>query len=337
MDGRLAGGRRPLEQEGAARPAGDGRLDRGRRPTCWSGVRAASAGRTGTRRSGREASAWRSSTSVRSSIRWRRARPATALPPCRAGQVGRRQRRRRVRGQLGQEGQLARAEPRGRQGLSGRRGPRRGEPRVREGRGSTDARACRGRLQDPCEVDRAGRRRLAEGGDPAPPAPGPIGASRSTATPAGPASTRAAMHGRRQVRAGRRQAAGRDRRHQAQPLQQAGRQHRPQHDRRRREVVLGQPCREPQAEGRQQRSVGADAREQRLGRHRRLGSRSQDDAQGLPAAELDDDRLARLEAGQGRRHGVRVGPVPRGRRFDRDLHERAARRSPFTPRCDGPR
>ena len=129
------------------------------------------------------------------------------------------------------------------------------------------------------------------------------------------------QHVRRQARSRRRQAVDRDGRDQGQTLEEARREHRPQHDRRRGKVVLREPRREAQAERRQQRPVGTDPREQRLGRHGRLGGRSQHDAKGLPAAELDDDGLPRLEAGQGRRDRVRVGPIPRGRRFDRDLHE----------------
>jgi hypothetical protein len=131
-----------------------------------------------------------------------------------------------------------------------------------------------------------------------------------------------------------------------QPLEQARRQHRPEDERRRREVVIGDPARELQRQRRQERPVGPDARRDRLGGDA-LGRRgvAEHDRDRLAPPELDQDRLARLEIGQLRRHDVGVaadpaaargvdrnGDVTRSRR--RDVEHRVHRRRP-TPGRDG--
>ena len=93
-------------------------------------------------------------------------------------------------------------------------------------------------------------------------------------------------------------------------LEQARREHRPDDERRRGEVVIRDPDGEPEGQRRQQRPVGPNPRGDRLRLDpiRALGF-AQDDAQRLPPAELDEDRLARRQVGELRRHEVRVGPA----------------------------
>ena len=85
--------------------------------------------------------------------------------------------------------------------------------------------------------------------------------------------------------------------------------------------MLGDPAREPQRERRQQRPVGPDAVDDRLGRHVREPGRLRDhDPERLPPAELDEHGLTELEIGQGGGHQVGVGPVPSpSGGIDRDL------------------
>ena len=120
---------------------------------------------------------------------------------------------------------------------------------------------------------------------------------------------------------------------QLEPLEQPGRQHRPQHESRRRDVVLGDPAREPERKRWQQRPVGPDTVDDRLGRYIGEPSRLRDhDPESLPPAELDEHGLAKLEIGQGGGHEVGVGPVPSpSGGIDRDLDG-----SPAAGRLDGP-
>ncbi len=112
-------------------------------------------------------------------------------------------------------------------------------------------------------------------------------------------------------------------RHELQPLQESGRQHRPHDQRRRGEVVVRDPARQVERQRREQRTVSADAIRDRLGRDpgRGLG-RTKDHPERLPPTELDEDGLAILEVGQVRwdRVGVRTRAAGASR-VDRDLDE----------------
>ncbi len=109
-----------------------------------------------------------------------------------------------------------------------------------------------------------------------------------------------------------------------QALEHARRQHRPQDEGGRGEVVGRDPAGEAEAEGRQQRSVGPDAFDDRLGQHAGRDRRglAQHDPERLAPAEVDEDRLAELEIGKVLRDQVRVGPrTGRAGGVDRDLDE----------------
>ncbi len=69
------------------------------------------------------------------------------------------------------------------------------------------------------------------------------------------------------------------------------------------------PARQLQAEGRQERAVGADPVDDRFGFDGRDDLRlGEDDPQRLAATELDEDRLTRDQVGEPIRDGVRVRP-----------------------------
>ncbi len=112
---------------------------------------------------------------------------------------------------------------------------------------------------------------------------------------------------------------------QLEPFEHPRREHRPEHERRRDEIVAGDPPRERQRQRWQQRPVGSHARRQRL----RLdplgfGRVAQDDGQRLAAAELDDHRLTGLDIHERIRHRIRVRPHATGPRcVDRHLDEPA--------------
>ena len=111
--------------------------------------------------------------------------------------------------------------------------------------------------------------------------------------------------------------------HELEPLEQARGQHRPDDERRRREIVGRDPAREGERQRREQRPVGADPIDDRLdvgtGRGTTLG-RAEDDAEGLPPPELDQDRLAILQVREARRDDVGVRAVAAGPGgVDRDL------------------
>ena len=130
----------------------------------------------------------------------------------------------------------------------------------------------------------------------------------------------------------RRGAAGhRDRvrgplRHELQPLEQPGWQHRPDDQRRRGEVVRRDLPRQREAQGWQQRTVCPNPVEDRprLDRGRRR-SRAQHDPERLPPPELHEDGLPDLQVGQLRRHEVRVGLGAGAGRVDRDLDQPGGR------------
>ena len=74
--------------------------------------------------------------------------------------------------------------------------------------------------------------------------------------------------------------------------------------------MAGDPARQPERQERQERTVGPDPVGDRLGRDRRrqLGL-GEDDAEGLPAPELDEDRLAGDEVCQGVRDEIGERPI----------------------------
>ena len=110
---------------------------------------------------------------------------------------------------------------------------------------------------------------------------------------------------------------------QLQPLEESGRQHRPDDDGRRGEVRRREPARQLEGQGRQQRPVGADALGDRLrGNGRPLPRRSEDDSQRLAPPVFDEDRLARLDVGQPFWQVIGVGPASAAARgVDRDLDQ----------------
>ena len=147
---------------------------------------------------------------------------------------------------------------------------------------------------------------------------------------------RAALELVEQVAVGRRRgsaagAAGGPLGEELEPLEQARRQHRPDDERRRGEVVVGDPAGEREGERRQQRPVGADPAGDRLRRRSRRRRRvAEDDAERLAPPELDEDRLAGLEVGELGRHDVGVAPrAAAAGGVDRDLDDAAA--SPSRP------
>ncbi len=108
--------------------------------------------------------------------------------------------------------------------------------------------------------------------------------------------------------------------HQLESLEQPGWQHRAKDQGGRCEIPVGDPARQPEAERRQERPVGAHAIDDRLGRrYRESGRICKHDPECLPPAELDQHRLAELEVAEPVRDQVGVRPVPaRGidRHFD---------------------
>ena len=110
---------------------------------------------------------------------------------------------------------------------------------------------------------------------------------------------------------------------QLEPFEHPWREHRPEDQRRRDEVVARDPAREREGQGWQQRPVGAHPRRQRL----RLdalgfGRVAQHDGEGLAATELDDHGLAGFDVRERIRHRVRVRPhATRPGRIDRHLDE----------------
>ena len=248
--------------------------------------------------------------------------PATDEPgdrrrPVAAGQVRAGDALGRVRsGQLGQRGDLARSERPARHAIAGQQGRRRLVPGPRGADPALVARPGGRAQQRPLERDQAG-------GGQRPESP------RSPARPSGAASDRAgrgppASWSSRSRSAGVSDApapaaSGRPRRQlgdQLEPLEHPRRQHRPEDERRRRQVVRGDPARE-----RERRAAGSSGPSARTRSTIGLGVTPGDrgrlaehDAERLAASELDEDRLAGVEVGERRRHEVRVGAVARPRR-----------------------
>ena len=233
----------------------------------------------------------------RSSADGRRATPRVGWPTAVAVARGRRHRR-----------ALVGRAPRSPRGHAGRRGPPRAPPRrarqrapgalrsgeVRDGARSRIAgrqrrrgvaagrreadpalvpRARPGAAQRPLQADPAGRGHRPQAAQ----QPGPsVGAGQVADRP------RAAFELRQQVRFGRvvrharrgARTGGRRRElgDQVEPFEQARRQHRPEDEGRRREVVAGDPAREPERQERQERTVRPDPVGDRLGRDRRQSS-----------------------------------------------------------------
>jgi hypothetical protein len=110
-------------------------------------------------------------------------------------------------------------------------------------------------------------------------------------------------------------------RDELEPLEQLRREHRPDDEGGRREVVVGDPARERQGEGREQRAIRAhpvgDGPRFDAGCRRAI---AENDAEGLAATVRDEDGLARLERLEAFRDGV--GPRPAAASadgVDRDL------------------
>ncbi len=107
--------------------------------------------------------------------------------------------------------------------------------------------------------------------------------------------------------------AGCELRDQLESLEEPRREHRAEDKRGRREVAIRDPASEPQAQRREQRPVGSDTIDDRLGRRRgECSDLGQDDAQRLAPSELDQDGLAELEVVQPVRDEIRVRPVTAG-------------------------
>ena len=205
-------------------------------------------------------------------------------------------------GELPERGDLARSERPTRGGLAVRQRRRGVATRGREADPALIARARAGAAQRPLEADPAGRGHRPQAAQ----QPGPAVGTGQVADRA-----RAAFELHQQVGVGRvvrhprRRAAtggpGRELGDQVEPLEQPRRQHRPEDEGRRREIVAGDPARQLEGQERQERTVRPDAVGDRLGRDRRrqLGL-GKDDAEGLPAPELDEDGLAGDEVRQAR-------------------------------------
>ena len=198
---------------------------------------------------------------------------------------------------------LARSQGPPRRALAGGQHGGSGRTRVGQADPALMARPARGSEQGPVEGHRAIR-----GERPQPPQqPGsPIGRGKLADWP------RAGLELREQVRlhgighrggTARRGGSAARREHvvpardpfrdEFQPLQQARRQHRAHDQPRRCQVMVGDPGREAQRERREQRAIGADSVHDRLGHDAGHGfGRAQDHAEGLPAPELHEDRLA---------------------------------------------
>jgi hypothetical protein len=123
-------------------------------------------------------------------------------------------------------------------------------------------------------------------------------------------------------------AAGRQLGDEPETFEQPGRQHRAEHEGRWREVVASDPARQPERQWRQERAVGPDPGDDRLGRDvRTRRGLAQDDPERLPPAELDQHGLADLEVAERSRDEIRVRPVAAAsRRVDRDLDRSRAGR-----------
>ncbi len=81
------------------------------------------------------------------------------------------------------------------------------------------------------------------------------------------------------------------------------------------------PCQSPPQLA-QQRPIGADARQQRLGLHARPRGLGQDDTHGAPSPEVDHDGLPGLDVAKGGRYRIGEGlPAGNPGGIDRDLDE----------------
>ena len=248
-------------------------------------------------------------------------RPAAGEPGQARRRRGARRARRRgkvpvvQRGQLGEQGSLARAE-RPAVGAAGLRPRPPARPAWRRTRRSYRGRApaapsVHSRWTRPARSS-ARRRRSTAGRLSAP------GSARTGRGPVARASRRAAVAA---SSPGSVPVGGR--RHQVEALEEPGREHRPDRQGRRREVVLGDPAREGEREGRQERAVGPDPRGQRL--------RPSTPSGGGRVAQHDPDARAgaptpRCTASPGstsaRASGTTVGPgsiAGDAGRVDRDL------------------
>jgi hypothetical protein len=112
-------------------------------------------------------------------------------------------------------------------------------------------------------------------------------------------------------------------------LEEVRREHRPEDDGRRCEIVDGDPAAEPERERGQERSVGTDPVDDRLRiETSRCGGLGEDDTECLALAELDEDRLPELEIGELLGDRIRVRPrAGAAGGIDRDLDTAGRRRT----------
>ncbi len=237
--------------------------------------------------------------------------------PVAPGEIGRRQLPGRGRRELRQHVPLARTERSPREGVTGRQDVRGLASFAPEPDPSLEPWTRPGTDQRPLEAEAPVARQGAQSAQQA-------GATVGTGQVAD--GTRPPLELRQEVGIGRvdrrpRPAVRprRELRDELEPLEEPGRQHRPQDERRRREVVAGDPAREPERQRREQRAIRADAIDDGLrGDGRQRDGFRDHDPEGLPPPELDEDRLADDEVGERLRDEVGVGPVTApARRVDR--------------------
>ena len=172
-------------------------------------------------------------------------------------------------GELPERCDLARSERPPRGGLAVRQRCRGVATRGREADPALIARARAGAAQRPLEADPAGGGHRPQAAQQARPA---VGTGQVAD------GARAALELRQQVRIGRvvrhpRRRTGmgprRELGDQVEPLEESRRQHRPEDEGRRGEIVAGDPACQPEGQERQERTVGPDPVGDRLGRDRR--------------------------------------------------------------------
>ena len=265
-------------------------------------------GRAPRRPTGRVANGWRGASRASMATSPRRARVATVDEPCRAassgagspsgGPAARSSRSARCRGPSRGAGVAGPVRARWRAPWRARTGPS-ADPRPPRSASSRGRRARSPPARGGVAAARAGPP-LPRGCAPAAvPRQAPRGASRPQA------------RGRPRAGAILRASLG----DELEPLQQPGREHRPQRQRRRREVASGNPVREAHAELGQERPVRSDPVDDRLRLDPgHLDARTQHQPERLSSPELDEDGLTRGEIREGVRNEVRVRAHARPRR-----------------------
>ena len=238
-------------------------------------------------------------------------------------------------GQLGQEVALAGTKRSPGDPGPGAAGFRRGAARRRDQDPALVARTARGRREGPIQVEQAPCREVPQPPNQAGPA---LRGGQVTDGPR-PGGKLIEQRGisRRQGRSGvgrgvvmRRRADRAGLGDELEPLEHGWREHRPEDERRRGQVVTGDPARQLEAEPRQEWAVGPDPIHDGLELQAGgglLGWLAEHDPERLAPAVLDEDRLAGLQAGQASRNGVGVRPGAGGTgRVDRDFDQPLERR-----------